>query len=81
MPENTKSPEPYVPPTPEERRASYLEQVRAGLSRIKALSQSHTIDIKVRRDGKEEGYGGDWLKYLPHVFPELAEDDAVSSQR
>ena len=71
MPENAKPPERYVPPTEEARRASYLESVKKGLSRIKALPHSHTIDIKVRRNGKEEWYEGDWIKYLPHVFPEL----------
>lgn len=74
--ENTKSPEEYVPPTPEERRKMHLKALRERWKRLgDVLKNAHTIDIKVRKDGREFWYEGDFIKYLDEAFPELMEDE------
>jgi len=66
--ENCRSPEEYIPPTPQERFEGDLANVKRGLAKIKGLMGSHIIDIKQRINGEDRWCEGDWIKSIPAIL-------------
>jgi hypothetical protein len=70
---NTRSTEPYVPPTPEEQLRGSLEVVKYGLERILRETGSAKVghvtymNVHMRVDGEESTTDGGFLKRIPEL--------------